>query len=132
VALKYALLALAALPMIWAAPAGAVDARFYSSLKRLDPATRLEQVCDVEAMKRINSDTSPYHPDRAKSDVLSTPHHIGDTVKGNGGAFRSKGKWYSYSFVCKGSPDHFSVVSFTYKIGGPIPETKWASYGLWR
>ena len=132
VALKYALLVRAAAPAIWGAPAHAVDARFYNSLKRLDPETRLEQVCDIEAMNRIDRDPTPYHPDRAKSDVLSTPRHIGDTVKGNGGAFRSKGKWYAYSFTCKGSPDHYSVLSFSYKIGGPIPETKWASYGLWR
>ena len=129
--MKYALLAFAVAPVVWASPVAAVDARFYNSLKRLDPETRLEQVCDVEAMKQINRDSSPYHPDRAKSDVLNTPRHVGDTVKGTGGAFRSKGKWYAYSFVCKGSPDHFSVLSFSYKIGGPIPEKKWASYGLW-
>ena len=130
--MKYALLALVAVPALWAAPAHAVDTRFYNSLKRLDPATRLEQVCDVEAMKRIDRDPSPYHPDRAKSDVLSTPRHVGDTVKGSGGAFRSKGKWYSYSFVCKGSPDHMKVLAFSYKIGNLIPEAKWASLGLWR
>jgi len=131
VALKYVLLALAAAPVLWAAPAHAVDTRFYNSLKRLDPETRLEQVCDVEAMKQINRDTNPYHPDRAKSDVLSAPRHNGDTVQGTGGAFRSKGKWYAYSFTCKGAPDHYSVLSFSYKIGKQIPEKKWASYGLW-
>jgi len=132
VALRYALLVLAAVPALAAAPAHAVDARFYASLKRLDPATRLEQVCDVEAMKQITRDNNPYRPDRAKSYVVSPPRHIGDTVKGTGGAFRSGGKWYTYSFTCKGSPDHFKVLSFTYKIGQPIPEKKWASYGLWR
>lgn len=110
----------------------AMDPRFAASLKRLDPTTRLEQVCDLEAMNRISRDANPFHPDRAKTDVLTHPVHVGDVVKGTGGAFRSKGQWYSFSFTCKGSPDHMRVVSFSYKIGNPIPESKWASLGLWR
>lgn len=112
--------------------AAALDERLVASLKRLDPETRLEQVCDLEAMSRIDKDSTPYHPDRAKTDVVSHPQHLGDIVKGSGGAFRSKRKWYSFSFVCKGTPDHLSVLSFAYRIGDLIPESKWASYGLWR
>lgn len=118
--------------LLAATSAFAVDARFAASLKRLDPQTRLEQVCDLEAMSRIDRDASPHHPDRAKTDVLSHPRHAGDTVTGTGGAFRSKGKWYAFSFTCKGSPDHMKVLSFSYKIGAPIPESKWAALGLWR
>jgi Domain of Unknown Function (DUF930) len=115
-----------------AAPSFAMDPRFAASLKKLDRETRLEQVCDLEAMNRIAKDARRFRPDRAKTDVLSHPQHAGDTVKGAGGAFRSKGHWYSFSFVCKGAPDHMSVLSFSYKIGDVIPESKWASYGLWR
>lgn len=114
------------------APAAAMDARFAASLQKLDPQTRLEQVCDLEAMTRIDRDSSPHHPDRAKTDVVSHPKHSGHTVKGSGGAFRSKGRWYSFSFECKGTPDHMKVLSFSYKIGELIPESKWAAYGLWR
>ena len=99
-----------------------MDLRFAASLKKLDPQTRLEQVCDLEAMSRIDRDANPYHPDRAKTDVISHPVHAGDTVTGKGGAFRSKGRWYSFSFACKGSADHMKV----------IPESKWAALGLWR
>lgn len=115
-----------------AAPAFAMDARFAASLKKLDPETRLEQICDLEAMTRIDHDPNPYHPDRAETDVVSHPQHTGDIVAGKGGAFRSKGRWYSFSFACKGSPDHMKVLSFSYKIGELIPESKWAALGLWR
>jgi hypothetical protein len=118
--------------LLAATPALAMDARFAASLKRLDPQTRLEQVCDLEAMNRIDRDASPHHPDRAKTDVLSHPRHAGDTVTGTGGAFRSKGKWYAFSFTCKGTPDHMKVLSFSYRIGDAIPESKWAALGLWR
>lgn len=114
------------------APAAAMDARFAASLQKLDPQTRLEQVCDLEAMSRIAKDAKLYRPDRAKTDVVSHPKHSGHTVKGSGGAFRSKGRWYSFSFECKGTPDHMKVLSFSYKIGELIPESKWAAYGLWR
>jgi hypothetical protein len=56
----------------------------------------------------------------------------GHTVTGKGGAFRSKGRWYSFSFTCKATPDHMKVLSFGYKIGEPIPESKWTALGLWR
>ncbi|MBN9584186.1 MAG: hypothetical protein BGN84_11345 [Afipia sp. 62-7] len=129
--------AVLAVALLAAAPATAesskvMDPRFAASLKKLDPDTRLEQVCDLEAMNRIARDPNPYRPDRAKTDVISHPSHRGDTVTGKGGAFRSKGRWYSFSFTCKGSPDHMSVQAFSYKIGDPIPESKWAALGLWR
>lgn len=108
------------------------DARFFASLKKLDPATRLEQVCDLYAMEKISRDNNPYRPDRAKTDVISHPRHSGNRVTGTGGAFRSGGRWYRFSFSCTATPDHMKVIDFSYRLGEPIPESKWASYGLWR
>jgi hypothetical protein len=102
-----------------------------SGLSKLDPQTRLDQVCDIEAMNRIKRE-SDFRPDRAKSYASTTPKTQGDTVVAKGAAFRSNGKWYEFSFVCKGSPDHMKVLSFDYKIGKPVPESKWDDYGLWR
>lgn len=115
-----------------AVPALASDARFLASLSKLDPQTRLEQICDLRAMKQIARDSNPYHPDRAKTDVVSHPRHSGNTVTGTGGAFRSGGRWYQFSFSCTGTPDGMKVTAFSYRLGQPIPESKWASYGLWR
>jgi hypothetical protein len=112
--------------LLLSSPAFAIDDRFLSSLNKLDPATRLEQVCDLEAMSRIGQ------ADRAKSDVVSHPIHSGNTLTANGGAFRQKGKWHQFSFVCKATPDHLKVISFSYKVGELIPEEKWSNYGLWR
>jgi hypothetical protein len=49
-----------------------------------------------------------------------------------GGAFRKKGKWYKFSFVCKATPDHLWVLSFNFKAGEMIAEEKWSTYGLWK
>ncbi|ARQ01159.1 DUF930 domain-containing protein [Pseudorhodoplanes sinuspersici] len=118
--------------LLFAAPSHAGNTRFDRSLAHLDPTTRLEQVCAVETMARVNKDANPYRPDRAVIYALSKPKLRGDTVTGDGGAFRSKGKWYQYSFTCKATPDRMKVSTFTYKVGKPIPEEKWETYGLYR
>lgn len=120
-----ALLVIASLP-VFAPPTFAASAKFMASLKKLEPKTRLEQVCDLEAMSRIRGS------DRAKSDVIARPIHSGQTLTVNGGAVRQKGKWYRLSFVCKATPDGLKVTSFTYKVGAAIPEKQWAGYSLWR
>jgi hypothetical protein len=113
-------------------PVIAADPRFIASLGRLDPQTRLEQICDYEAMNRIGRSGEAFRPDRAKSDVVTSPRHLGDTLVGAGAAFRSQGRWYQFSFHCKASPDHLKVLSFDYRVGEIIPEAKWNTYGLWR
>jgi hypothetical protein len=108
------------------------DPRFYDSLRRLDPMTRLDQICDYEAMLRIDRDSNPFHPNRAKAEVLSTPQRTTNSIMTNGGAFRSDGHWYLLSYTCKTSPDHLKVTYFRYQIGKLIPSSEWSKYGLWR
>jgi hypothetical protein len=116
---------------LFSRPSLAFDSRAYASLRQLDPAMRLEQVCDMAAMDRIGREDKRFHPDRAKSNVIVPPQHLGDLLKAAGAAFRSNGRWYALSFVCDASPDHFKVTSFDYRIGDLIPNSKWDDYGLW-
>jgi hypothetical protein len=115
-----------------AAPAHAVDARFMASLNKLDPKTRLEQVCDLEAMGKIGQISGGVRADRAKSDAVSPPQHLGDMLIAKGAAFRAGGKWYRVTFTCKATPDHKTVLDFTYKTGAAIPAAQWPLYGLWK
>jgi hypothetical protein len=101
-------------------------------LEKLDDTTRLEQVCSLEAMLRVNRDRNPYHPDRAIIHAMSEPRRNGNTLQGDGGAFRSGRKWYRFSFVCKADPGHMHVTEFTYTLGTLIPEDKWGEYGLYQ
>ncbi len=114
-----------------AVQAMAADARFEKSLQRLDSEDRLEQLCDYTAMTHIRNDAGHYRPDRAVANAMTDAHVSHDTIKATAGAFRSRGKWYALAYSCTATPDHLKVVSFNYKIGPEIPETKWASYGLW-
>jgi hypothetical protein len=107
------------------------DARVDQVLKSLDPDARFEQVCDLEALKRISRDGKIYKPERTIVSALSTPKVAAATMTGTGGAFKSKGQWYQFSFTCRTSPDHMSVLAFSYQIGEPIPPEKWEPHGLW-
>ncbi len=117
---------------ILAAQAAAADARFEKSLQMLAPTDRLEQLCDYTAMTHIRKDAGNYRPDRAISNAVAEAKVSPDRIEANGGAFRSRGKWYAMTYACAATPDHLKVTSFTYKIGAVIPETKWAGYGLWQ
>jgi hypothetical protein len=103
-----------------------------AELRRLDPTTRLEQICDIEAMRQIKRDPNSYRPDRAVLAATSDPRTAGHSIEGTGGAFRSKGKWYSFSFKCEASDDHMQVLAFDYKLGEAIPKNQWAKDGLWQ
>jgi len=73
---------------------------------------RLEQLCDYTAMARIRSDDKNYLPDRAVANASGEALVVRDTLDTQGGAFRSRGKWYALSFTCQAAPDHMSVISF--------------------
>lgn len=106
--------------------------RLEKELRKLDPQTRLEQICDIEAMRQIKRDPNPYKPDRAVLAATADPTTDGHTIHGKGGAFRSKGKWYSFSFKCEADSDHLKVLAFEYKLGEAIPEDQWARANLWQ
>jgi hypothetical protein len=105
--------------------------RLERQLQRLDPATRLEQVCDAEAMRRIARDHREFRIDRSVGSALAEPRVKEHTITGQGAAFRSKGKWYQYSFTCQATPDRLRVIAFDYKLGDEIPEAQWSQYGLY-
>jgi hypothetical protein len=110
--------------------ASANDARIEKVLKQLDPDARFEQVCDLEAMKLIGKDKT-YRPERSMVGALEPPKVVDSTMTGSGGAFKSKGQWYQFSFRCQTTPDHMKVQAFTFHIGEPIPQDKWEASGLW-
>jgi hypothetical protein len=108
------------------------DSRIQRSLRKLAPRERLVQLCDYTAMKRIRHDNRKFRPDRAVADAVIQTRVTDDSVMAAGAAFRSRGKWYALSYTCKASAETLKVESFSYKIGEEIPESKWASYGLWQ
>jgi hypothetical protein len=108
------------------------DAGLERMLRRLDLETRFEQLCAIEAMRRIDRAKNSFHPDRADVGAISEPVADTQLMKGSGGAFRSGGHWYRFSFSCRASADRLKVLDFKYTIGAKIPEDEWENYGLWK
>ena len=99
-------------------------------LQQLDPEARFEQICDLEAMQRIGKD-KVYKPEQTIVSALASPKVSESMMSGTGGAFKSKGHWYQFAFTCQTSPDHMQILSFSYRIGEPIPAEQWEKNGLW-
>lgn len=101
------------------------------SLMKLDPAELVAQVCDLGAMKAFGRDAEYSKTDRVLIDAAETPKIAGDKVTGEGGALRMGDQWFRFSYACTLAHDHMSATDFRYHVTGPIPEAKWAEFGLW-
>jgi hypothetical protein len=112
-------------------PAAAFSPSLTQQLKELSGTTRFVQACNLEALIRISADHNGLSPSHAAVDALGKPFIKGDVMKGNGGALRSRDKWYQFSYDCVTTPDHLQVKSFAYKVGKPIPKQEWATYNLY-
>lgn len=120
----------AALSTLGMAHPAAANDRLENQLRLLDPSAQLEQVCDIEAMAQIRRAAKEFRPDRAQASAVAEPKAGENLLEAKGAAFRSKGKWYQLSYVCRTTPDRMKVLTFDYKIGDPIPEDRWDGYGL--
>lgn len=125
-------LVLIGVAMISTAATAAPDERFQHTLKLLEPTDRLEQLCNYTAMNDIKKDPRRFRPDRAVAGARQEPRIKGHTIVANGAAFRSRKKWYALSYSCTADAEHLKVLSFTFKVGEEIPESKWAAFNLWQ
>ncbi|MBR7650815.1 DUF930 domain-containing protein [Brucella oryzae] len=110
-------------------PSFAMNASEKAQLEKLDPATRLEQRCDVEAMERITREQK-FSVDKVLAYAFSDPVTRKNSIRADGAAFRSREHWYKLSFVCKTDEDHINIVSFRYDIGDEVPHNQWDKHYL--
>lgn len=111
-------------------PVMAMTALEKAQLEKLDPATRLEQRCDVEAMEQISRDVRKLSVDKVLAYAFSDPIAGKNSIKADGAAFRSGEHWYKLAFNCKTDDDHISVTSFEYEIGDEVPQDQWDKHYL--
>ncbi|UWF66674.1 MULTISPECIES: DUF930 domain-containing protein [unclassified Brucella] len=111
-------------------PSVAMNASEKAQLERLDPATRLEQRCDVEAMERISHDQAKFSVDKVLAYAFSDPVTKKNTIRADGAAFRSREHWYRLSYNCKTDDEHINILSFSYGIGSEVPQDQWDKHYL--
>lgn len=113
-----------------ATPTLAITPKMISSLKQMDPQTRLEQRCDIAALETIARDEERFKPDKVIAYAFADPKFESNTVIAKGAAFRSGGEWRKLSFVCKTGPERIELKSFDYKIGDIVPRENWDAHYL--
>ncbi|MGU3574262.1 DUF930 domain-containing protein [Brucellaceae bacterium C25G] len=111
-------------------PAHAMTALEIAQLKKLDPATRLEQRCDVEAMEVINRLEPGFKPDKVLAYAFSDPIIKPLSIVAKGAALRSRNQWYRLSYTCKTDTDRMTILSFKYKLGDIVPHDQWDAHYL--
>jgi Domain of Unknown Function (DUF930) len=100
------------------------------SLKRLEPQTRLQQVCDLEAVLQINRQYDQYAVDFVVAYATQAVVRKGDAIIANGAAFHANGQWYKLAFECQMSVNHRDVAHLKFKVGDAIPGDQWADLNL--
>ena len=118
--------------LVWALAASAIaaDSGVDPSLRRLDPETRLVQVCDLAVMDKTSSRKDGV-TERAFIDALHRAHIHGDTAYGDGGAFRRRGEWYEFSYRCTVTPDHMRTTALEVAVKRRVPHAEWAAKDLY-
>jgi hypothetical protein len=111
--------------------AQAMDASLRKQFEVLDPQTRMEQRCDMEAMNQVKAAKQGFRPDKVIAYSFGDPKTSGNKLKTEGAVFRSKGEWYRLAFKCETSDDHFDVTAFKYRIGDMVPRDDWDAHYLY-
>nr|WP_321448317.1 DUF930 domain-containing protein [uncultured Cohaesibacter sp.] len=120
---KLSLVLLLAMTSAYPQAALAMSNKMRAWLKDMVPQERMLQVCNMEAMGKLDAD-------RLVDYTFSSPQ-IGDqTVKAGGAAYRRNGHWYKVSYSCDTSKDQMQVLKLTYKKGDEIPKDKWTQFNL--
>jgi hypothetical protein len=104
------------------------------ALARFDDETRMEQLCDIEAMAqiaaRIPPSKEPFLPDRLVAYAMADTRRDGDTIRADGAAFRSLKRWYRLTFTCRLAPRGQEIAALEFTTGAPIPRRLWERYNL--
>jgi Domain of Unknown Function (DUF930) len=117
------------LSLAWSTPGGAqtvLDRR----MQALEPQTRLIQLCNLSGLETFAKDKRVAKVDRVRIDALAAPTVESNVAKGAGGAVRTGGRWYKFSYRCVFSNDRMRATHFSYVLDKEIPKTQWERFNL--
>jgi predicted house-cleaning noncanonical NTP pyrophosphatase (MazG superfamily) len=92
--------------------------------------TRLEQLCDLEAMAQIAASLKHFQPDRVVAYAKADVRIENNMLVAEGAAFRSHRRWYGLTFRCGLSEDRQAVQSFEFSVSRAVPRRLWERYNL--
>jgi hypothetical protein len=95
------------------------------TLALVEEDTRLEQLCDLEAMAQIAQWHQGARPDRVVAYATADPETKGRVFIAKGAAVHTDRNWYSLTFRCELGPSRRTVQAFEFAIGDAIPRRDW-------
>lgn len=99
-------------------------------LKSLASGDRIIQLCNIEAMEQVHRWKAEFRPEILVAYAMAGVRLSEHSVEADGGAFRSKQRWYNVKFKCEVTPDLETVERFEFLVGKEIPESEWAVHDL--
>lgn len=106
------------------------SAKARKALQGLVPSERIVQLCNIEAMEQVHVWKAEFQPDFLVAYAMADTKLSGRRLQADGGAFRSKQRWYNIGFTCEVTADQKEVVSFAFRVGDVIPKSQWESHNL--
>lgn len=106
------------------------SAKARKALGQLAPSERIVQLCNIEAMEQVHLWKAALKPDFLVAYAMADTELSGQKLRADGGAFRSKRRWYTIGFTCEVTPDLTQVLSFAFAVGSEIPKSDWADHNL--
>lgn len=100
------------------------------ALRTLDPAERIEQLCNLEAMSQIHAWKAEFEPDRVVAYAMAGVRLTKSVLQADGAAFRSRRQWYGLRFRCEVGAGGARVANFQFRVGEAIPRSDWAAHEL--
>lgn len=106
------------------------SAKARKALQGLAPSERIVQLCNIEAMEQVHIWKPEFQPDFLVAYAMADTKLSGQKLQADGGAFRSKRRWYNIGFNCEVTPDQKKVVSFAFRVGDAIPKSRREDHNL--
>jgi hypothetical protein len=100
------------------------------TLGTLADSERIVQLCNIEGLEQIRNAGKGYDPDVVVSYAMKETRLMGMTLVSDGGAFRSRRRWFGVRFRCTVAADYSGVEDFAFAIGDAIPEDEWEAHDL--
>jgi Domain of Unknown Function (DUF930) len=110
-------------------PSGAQTA-LDKRMQALEPHTRMIQLCNLSGLETFAKDKKVARVDRVRIDALAQPTVESNVARGAGGAVRTGGHWYKFSYRCVLTSDRMRATHFSYVLEREIPKAQWEKFNL--
>ncbi len=102
------------------------DTRARTAMAGMPLGQRLNLLC----MTELRAQLIDWDPARPPEMLPSFRPKSGNVLEPAQAAYGSRGEWYDLNFRCETDKEVTRVLKFSFRIGPPIPPTKWQARGL--